>query len=95
MFPYSTGIFIVRLPVLKDITLAVDDGEYMDLSRCYAIPIDKVSNDDIDLTGTGTFKAGLHFAAGEYKLIADPGKSGYYSIFKPSLCQILFLLHAF
>jgi len=70
--------------------IAVNDGEYMDLSRCYAIPIDKVSNDDIDLTGTGTFKAGLHFAAGEYKLTADPGKSGYYSIFNErNNCKIV------
>lgn len=64
--------------------LTVNAGTYLDLVRCYAVPITDVSLDDIDLTGSGFFKAGLHFPAGEYKLSADENDTGYYAIYNDS-----------
>ena len=64
--------------------LSIKAGTYLDLVRCYAIPIDDVSVDDVDLTGSGFFKAGLHFPAGEYKLSADENDTGYYAIYNDS-----------
>lgn len=64
--------------------ITVNDGEYLKLERCYAVPFDEV--DEIDLTGDGMFKVGTHIPAGEYKL--DSGtNSGYYCVYSDSRQQ--------
>lgn len=67
--------------------LTVSEGTYLELSRCYAVPIDKVSTSDMDFSGTGMFKVGTHIPAGEYLLDADSGKSAYYCIYNSSTQQ--------
>lgn len=67
--------------------LTVSEGTYLELSRCYAVPIDKVSASDMDFSGTGMFKVGTHIPAGEYLLDADSGKSAYYCIYNSSTQQ--------
>lgn len=61
--------------------VTVTDGQYLELVRCKAEPIDDA--DEIALTATGMFKVGTHIPAGEYKLIADGGL-GYYCIYDSS-----------
>lgn len=58
--------------------MTVCDGEYLELSRCYAVPISEVTELPIDKANM--FKIGVHIPAGEYKLISD-GAMGYYCIY--------------
>lgn len=58
--------------------MSIYDGEYLELSRCYAVPITDVSKISKD-KGT-MFKIGVFLQPGEYKLIAD-SDSGYYCIY--------------
>lgn len=61
--------------------ITVQDGEYLELTRCYAVGMS--DNLDIDTSGTGMFKVGTHIPAGEYKLEAGNEK-GYYCIYSDS-----------
>lgn len=61
-----------------DSIMTVEDGEYLELSRCYATPISSVTS--LDTSGEGMFKVGVHLKAGEYKLEAT-GSSGYYCVY--------------
>lgn len=61
--------------------ITVNNGEYLKLSHCYAIPIEE--DPELSLTGTGMFKVGFHIPAGEYKLEATDG-NGYYCIYPDS-----------
>lgn len=61
--------------------ISVNDGEYLELSRCYAIPIEE--NPDVSVNASGMFKVGLHIPAGEYTLDAG-GEHGYYCIYSDS-----------
>lgn len=58
--------------------IIAEDGEYLELSRSYAVPIDEV--DEISKQKGTMFKVGTHLDAGEYKLISDKD-SGYYCIY--------------
>lgn len=61
--------------------ITVNDGEYLELSGCYAVPFDE--NPEVDLAGSGMFKVGTHIPAGEYKLEVT-GSHGYYCIYPDS-----------
>lgn len=61
--------------------LTVRDGEYLDLTRCYAIPAEE--NPEIDVNASGMFKVGTHIPAGEYRLESFGG-TGYYCIYSDS-----------
>lgn len=61
--------------------ITVNDGEYLDLSKCHAIPISE--NPDVDVSGEGTFLVGRHIPAGEYKLVTT-SEHGYYCIYSSS-----------
>ncbi|MDO5345290.1 MAG: peptidoglycan-binding domain-containing protein [Lachnospiraceae bacterium] len=61
--------------------ITVKDGEYLELSRCYAVPFEE--GPEIDLSGTGMFKVGTHISAGEYKIESTDGM-GYYCIYPDS-----------
>lgn len=60
-----------------DSILTINDGEYLNLSRCYAVSI--TENPTVETTQTGMFLVGKHIPAGEYKLDAG-SDSGYYCI---------------
>ena len=64
--------------------LTINDGEYLELSRCYAVPFDDVQ--DLDTIGhDGMFKVGVHIPAGEYKLSVSAGESsGYCCVYNNS-----------
>lgn len=61
--------------------ITINDGEYLELSRSYAIPI--TEKPDIEASGAGMFKVGIHIPAGEYKLEATDDR-GYYCIYPDS-----------
>ena len=58
--------------------ISVLDGEYLALSRSYAVPIDEVQT--LPLDEADMLKVGMHIESGEYKLTADGGK-GYYCVY--------------
>ena len=58
--------------------ITVKDGEYLELSRCYAVPISEVNT--LPLDSANMLKLGLHISAEEYKLIADSDRA-YYCIY--------------
>lgn len=58
--------------------IRVKDGEYLELRRCYAEPID--SSGSIKTTGSGMFKVGTHLSAGEYQIQATE-PSGYFCVY--------------
>lgn len=61
--------------------ITINDGEYLDLTRCYAIPFSE--DPDVDLDDAGMFKVGTHIPAGEYKIESTDG-TGYYCIYTNS-----------
>ena len=63
--------------------ITVERGEYLELSRCYAEPIDSAGY--VSTSGEGQFKIGTHLPAGTYKLQADgSGYDGYYCVYPDS-----------
>lgn len=46
--------------------ITVNDGNYLTLVGAYAVPFDEVN--ELDTTGEGMFKVGVHIKAGEYKV---------------------------
>lgn len=66
--------------------ISVYDGEYLELSRCIAIEsTDFYSSYTIKTDRDGTMlKVGYDIMPGEYKLIAESGNQGYYSIYNDS-----------
>lgn len=56
-------------------------GEYLELSRCYAVPLSEAAIPDTGYS-EGTYIVGVHIPAGEYKVMsAENGRSGYYCIY--------------
>ncbi|MCH5271614.1 MAG: zinc ribbon domain-containing protein [Lachnospiraceae bacterium] len=56
--------------------ITVNDGEYLKLTSCYAIPISEAPN--VDTSGEGMYKIGVHLPAGEYKVTASESSfTGY------------------
>lgn len=64
--------------------ISVSDGQYFELVRCYAVPLDETDTSELKLDGEGMFKVGTHIPAGEYKLNADITGKGYYCIYDSS-----------
>lgn len=48
--------------------VTVEDGTYLSLSHAYAVPFDEA---ELDTSGNGMFKVGVHIPAGEYKIAVD------------------------
>lgn len=61
--------------------ISVNDGEYLELSRSKAVPIEEVVS--LPLDRTNMYKIGVHLSAGEYKVMAD-SDNGYYCIYNDS-----------
>lgn len=59
--------------------MTLNEGEYLKLSRCYAVPIQDVTYLPVDMATM--FKVGDYIDAGEYKIIAD-NDSAYYCIYE-------------
>lgn len=59
--------------------MTIVDGEYLELSRAYAVPIEDVESLPIDKADM--FKIGKFLPAGEYKVVSD-SDSGYYCIYR-------------
>ena len=49
--------------------VTINEGEYFQMTGCYAIPIEE--NPPVDTTDEGMFKVGLHIEPGEYKVTVD------------------------
>jgi len=56
----------------------LNDGNYLTLTGSYAVPFDDVA--ELDTTGEGMFKVGVHLKAGEYKLECTNELGGYYEV---------------
>lgn len=64
--------------------ITVSDGQYFELVRCYALPIADVERKELKFDKDGMFKVGEHIPAGEYKINANAGETGYYCIYDSS-----------
>ena len=54
--------------------LTLAEGQYLYMNGCEAVNINDVRNSELDVTGSGMFKIGMHIGAGAYTLAADePG----------------------
>ncbi len=65
------------------------DGEYVELSDCFAAPMEAVPDDITNLISeyidTGAmYKVGVNLPSREYKLEATPGESAYYCVYSDS-----------
>ncbi len=59
--------------------IVIKPGQYLELTDAFAVPIDEVK--ELDTSGEGMFKVGLHISSGEYKLSAIQDESGYYAVY--------------
>lgn len=65
--------------------ITIREGQFIELSRCYAIPFEESPNYCLGkkVIGDGMYKIGYHIPAGEYKLLAT-GSFGYYCLYNDS-----------
>ena len=59
----------------------VSEGAGLTLNDCWAVPINSVDPEALDLKGPGMYKAAMHFAPGNYSLVPGEGGAGFYKIF--------------
>ncbi len=67
--------------------VTVSDGQYLELSRAYAVPVGDIDGKKykIETDGEGTFRVGTDIEAGEYKLECTEAEySGYYCVYDSS-----------
>lgn len=66
--------------------ITIKDGEYLELTRCVAIPVmEFYATQTIPTNVPGVMlKVGVDIPAGEYKIIATNGSKGYYCIYSDS-----------
>lgn len=58
----------------------IHNGQYLDLTRCTAIPLEEAAMFDGTIYTSGEYLVGKEIPAGEYKLQADEGSRGYYAL---------------
>jgi len=56
------------------------NGQFLELKRCYAVPLDEAPMFDEDVYPSGEYLVGKEIPAGEYRITADPGCRGYFAI---------------
>lgn len=61
--------------------ITIDDGQYIELKRCYAVHTDDVA--PLDKTKASMFRVGKDIPSGEYALVPD-SEDGYYCIYNDS-----------
>lgn len=60
--------------------IEITEGNYLELERAYAIPMEE--NPEVDITKEGTYLIGTHLDAGEYKIEqVDEDMGGYFFIY--------------
>lgn len=66
--------------------ITVANGQYVELTRCYAIPFAEAPNfcEGKTVLDEGMYKVGYHLPAGEYKITASGTSMGYYCIYPDS-----------
>lgn len=57
--------------------VTIADGTYLELSRCYAVPIGKAK---VDTSGEGMFRVGTHLDVGEYEIISTSDIGAYIEV---------------
>lgn len=60
----------------EPVIVTINDGEYLKLSRCNAVPFEQAK---LDTSKPGQFKVGTHLAPGEYRIVIDED-SAYYEV---------------
>lgn len=58
------------------VIVTINDGEYLKLSRCHAVPFEQAK---LDASKPGQFKVGTHLSPGEYRIVIDED-SAYYEV---------------
>lgn len=58
----------------------IHNGQYLELCDCYAVPLRDASMFTGTTYGDGEYIVGQEIAPGEYKVQANPGEDGYYSL---------------
>lgn len=61
--------------------VTIEKGQYLTLQSCKAVPFNK--SVEVDTTGSGVFKVGVHIKPGEYKIQVDEGSitgTGYVEV---------------
>ena len=61
-----------------------NEGEYVTLRSCRAVPVNRVNNAQLDTSGSGMFKIGMHIAPGVYTFVPDEGMTGAVTVY-PSM----------
>ena len=59
----------------------VSDGAPVTLKDCWAVPINSVDPEALNLKGPGMYKTAMHIAKGNYTIVPEEGKKGTYKIF--------------
>ena len=67
--------------------IKIEDGQFFEIKRCYAVPLSDVDVEDLDFSGEGMFKVGEHIPAGEYKLNCTSDLMGYYCVYSDASQQ--------
>ena len=61
--------------------IVFSENQLIRLENCRAVPINLVNNAELVTSGHGMFKMGMHIPAGDYRIDADPGITGYMTIY--------------
>ena len=64
--------------------LIFEEGQYITLRSCRAVPVNLVNNAQLNTTGSGMFKIGMHIPAGVYTFVPDEGTTGSVTVY-PSM----------
>ena len=59
----------------------VSEGAGLTLNDCWAVPINSVDPESLDLKGPGMYKVSMHIAPGNYTIVPGEGGAGTYKIF--------------
>lgn len=59
----------------------VSEGAGLSLHDCWAVPINSVDPESLNLQGPGMYKAAMHFAPGNYTIVPGEDGAGSYKIF--------------
>lgn len=74
----SSGSSIIDNDNFENVAyVSVQDGEYLKLSRCSAVPEAEFTPKTSDTYSSGMYRVGIDIPSGEYKLTADGG-NGYF-----------------
>ena len=64
----------------KQAYISIKNGQFLDLRRCTAVPLDEAAMFDGTVYTSGEYLVGEEIPAGEYRLQADSGTRGYYAL---------------